>query len=47
MRVPVQVLLLGLQVQIERGEGHVVPHSGVVLERLGRFLEASEGFFVP
>lgn len=47
MRVAVQGLLLGLQVQIERGECHVVPHSGVVLERLGRFLEGPEGLFVP
>ena len=47
MRVPVQGLLLGLQVQIERGEGHVVPHSGVVLESLRRFLEAPEGLFIP
>ena len=47
MRVLVQGLLLGLQVQIERGECHVVPHSGVVLERLGRFLKAPEGLFIP
>ena len=47
MRIAVQGLLLGLQVQIERGEGHVVPHSGVVLEGLGRFLEAPKGLFIP
>ena len=47
MRVLVQGLLLGLQVQIERGDCHVVPHSGVVLERLGRFLKAPEGLFIP